>query len=326
MNHDDDSSSLPPPLSPIAPSTRAPLRWQVPLVLFLVTLVSVLYAGSHAAGEDLGSLGRGLWRGWTFAVPLLSILLCHEFGHYLAARAHGVPASLPYFLPMPFSPFGTWGAVISMPRRIHSRHALLDIGAAGPLAGLVVALPVLGIGLALSPVEPLQPHGLLEGQCLLYLIMKWLVVGVIPAGSDVMLHPVAFAGWAGLFVTMINLLPVGQLDGGHIAYALVGPQQNTVSRWVRRSLLALFTGHMAWNLWGATRDAPLSTGTLMAAFSNSLFWLFWFFILSVMTRMGKQDHPPTDSEAPLDPRRKAIAVVCLVLFALLFMPAPFFVY
>ena len=243
----------------------------------MLTVVSVLFAGASAWDGDVALRPALWWRGWTFAVPLLSILLAHEFGHYLAARWHRVPASLPYFLPMPLSPFGTWGAVIVMPQRISSRRALLDIGAAGPLAGLVVALPVLCLGLAWSPVEPLQSHGILEGQCLLYGLLKRVVLGAIPSGYDVTLHPVAFAGWAGLFVTMINLLPVGQLDGGHIAYALLGPKQNTVARAMRHGLLVLFVVNLARNLAGA-RAAHYADGTVSTALSNSTFWFFWFVV------------------------------------------------
>jgi membrane-associated protease RseP (regulator of RpoE activity) len=262
-----------------------------------------------------------LAHGFSYAAALLGILLAHEFGHYFAARIRGVPASLPYFLPMPLSPFGTWGAIIAMPSRITSRRALLEIGAAGPLAGMAVAIPVLIGGLRLSEVKPMTPGALLEGQCLLYLLIKRVVLGPIPEGYDVFLHPVAFAGWAGFFVTMINLLPYGQLDGGHIAYALLGPRQDRIGRWVRWGTLPIFLYNLGTQLLTLSRKG-FSGDALTMALSNSAFWLVWFGILTGMARLGGPDHPPTDPGEELGPVRTAIAVGCLLLFLLLFMPSP----
>ncbi len=188
-------------------------------------LVSLAYS-RHCLVEALRTLGWALGQGWRFAVPLLAILVTHELGHYVLARRHRVPASLPMFVPFP-NQLGTMGAVISM-HPIGSRNALVDIGAAGPLAGLLLAIPITAVGLALSPVEPLTPGGLPRRP--LYSFLKRVVCGPIPHGYDVQLHPVAFAGWTGLFMTMLNLLPVGQLDGGHITYAL-GPRADRWSRW-----------------------------------------------------------------------------------------------
>jgi membrane-associated protease RseP (regulator of RpoE activity) len=223
---------------------------------------------------------------------------------------------------MPISPFGTWGAIIGMPDRIASRRALLDIGAAGPLAGMVVALPVLVWGLRHSEIKPLAPHSLLEGQSLLYWAIKRVVLGgPIPEGHDVFLHPAAFAGWAGLFVTMINLIPFGQLDGGHIAYALLGPRQNTIARWVRWALLPLFLSNLASHLLAArAQHFPVDWGWNVA--SNSAFWLLWFGILGLLSRFGGRDHPPTDPGQPLGVIRTGVAILCLALFVLIFMPAP----
>ena len=293
-----------------------------PALLFVATCLSVLWTGARMTsdGQAPATLGE-LWRGWVYAVPLMSILVCHEFGHYIAARIHRVPASLPYFLPLPeVSPFGTLGAVIGMPDRIRSRNALLDIGAAGPIAGMVVALPVLVIGLALSPVEA-QSTGyyVQEGQSLLYWLLKYLVKGGIPEGHDVMLHPTATAGWVGLFVTMINLLPWGQLDGGHVAFALLGPVQNRIARLVRRGVLVFF----AYNL--VTFVGPVLAGQshmpLGVAIGNSLTWLVWYGLLGLLGRTMGQDHPPVEP-APLTPLRRRVAVACLALFVLLFMPTP----
>lgn len=293
----------------------------------MLAALSVLHTGAAMRLAELHPEGAPAFEvahlplGASYAAALLGILLTHEFGHYFAARLRRVPASLPYFLPMPLSPFGTWGAIIGMPERITSRRALLEIGAAGPLAGLAVALPLLVYGLSLSPVKPLEPGSLMEGQCLLYLLVKRLVVGPIPAGYDVFLHPVAFAGWAGLFVTMINLLPYGQLDGGHIAYALLGPRQNRIGRWVRWATLPVFLFNLASQLAPLARRG-FEREAVSLALSNSAFWLVWFGMLTLMARVSGPDHPPTDPGEELGPARTAIAVLCLVLFVLLFMPAP----
>jgi len=320
---DDAGASLHPADLPRSRPASAPIRWRVNAVLFLATVVSVFLAGAVQVvteAPSMTALFRELHRGWTFAVPLLAILLFHEFGHYFAARAHGVDASLPYFIPLPvLSPFGTMGAVISMKDRIKSRNALLDIGAAGPLAGMVVAIPVLVIGLMMSPVQPLPEDGIQEGQSLLYLAMKRLVVGVIPPGHDVFLSPVAFAGWAGLLVTMLNLLPFGQLDGGHVAYALFGSKQNRLSRFVQQIPLVLFAVNVARFLPPAL--AERSGDAVGQAFENSMFWLFWYGVLFVLRRVGGADHPPTEP-GELSPVRKVIAVVTLLLFVLLLMPTP----
>lgn len=305
---------------------RSPL---VNFALFVATVVSVFMAGAAYVGiqpSSLRELSHDIHRGWPFAVPLLGILLCHEFGHYIAARLHKVDASLPYFLPLPvLSPFGTLGAVIAMRGRIRSRNALLDIGASGPLAGLVVAIPVLALGLFLSPVKPLG-HGPYEqeGQSLLYVALKRIIVGEIPDGFDVYLHPTAFAGWAGLLVTMLNLLPWGQLDGGHVAYALFGRDQDRYATYFRKGLLALFILNVARFI------APILTGkssmSLGMAISNSSFWLVWFVVLGLIARFsGGAAHPPTEA-GELSPWRRRIAIFTLALFILLFMPSPITVY
>lgn len=308
-----------------APEPRQRKAW-VNALLFGVTTVTVFCAGAGIGTlEDFTQTPTLviLQRGWSFALPLLSILLCHEFGHYIAARLHRVDASLPYFIPIPplLSPFGTMGAVIAMRGRIRSRNALLDIGASGPLAGLVIALPVLALGLSLSTVGP-NPgtHYLQEGQSLIYLAFKRAILGPIPDGHDAQLHPTAFAGWAGLFVTMINLLPWGQLDGGHVAYALFGTRQNRFARWVRLALLPLFVYNLA------TFTLPVllhrSQLPLPIAVSNSLFWLVWFLVTGLIARFsGGPDHPPTEP-GELSPARRVVAVITLIFFFLLFMPTP----
>ena len=312
------------------PEEREPTKYGLPLFLFVLTAISVFWTGATDADPTLGeSLDPRriveIWRGWQFAVPLLAILIAHESGHYIAARWHRVPASLPFFIPLPrLSPFGTMGAIIGMSGRIRSRVALLDIGAAGPLAGMLVALPVLAIGLSLSPIGASPEHYQQEGQSLLYLLMKRVFAGPIPDGSDVQLHPTALAGWAGLLVTMINMLPWGQLDGGHIAFALFGERQNAIARWVRRSLLLLF----AFNVLRFVGPVLLHRSSLgyVLAISNSLFWLVWYGFTGLVGRVsGGADHPPFEP-GELGRGRRAVAWLCLIMFALLFMPTPYAAY
>lgn len=313
-------SSPAPPASPeLAPEPTAATpdapaahgsRWQLALVLFAATWITTFLAGSvweYPADEDFSWLGalRNLWRGWTLAVPLMAILVTHELGHYVASRLHRVPASLPFFIPLPLPPFGTMGAIITMRERIRSRAALLDIGAAGPLAGMVVALPVLLVGLAHSPVKEVTGHGLLEGQSLLYLGLKRLVLGVIPPGHDVYLTPTAFAGWGGLLVTALNLIPIGQLDGGHVAYALFGERQQRIATVLLWCLPLLFL----YNLWAHHSSEP------------GMIWLVWFVLLYLVRRFSGTNHPPTDP-GRLGTGRRVVAVVCLLLFVLIFMPTP----
>lgn len=305
----------------VPPQPAKPKLW-LHAVLFTLTAVSMHFTALENTEAPAGQSK------WAFAayqsVSLLAILLIHELGHYVAARIHRVPASIPYFLPLPrFSIFGTFGAVISMRDRIRSRRALLDIGAAGPIAGMLVALPVLCIGLSRSEIGPNSGHYVQEGQSLLYWLAKRLVIGDIPPGYDVHLHPMAFAGWGGMFLTMMNLLPWGQLDGGHIAYALFGERQHRFARWVRRALLAVF----AYNL--ITLLVPVllhrSTQPWYAAVMASLFWLLLYGITGLMGHFFGEDHPPFEPEK-LGLGRQILAAVCLVLFVLLFMPTPFAVY
>jgi len=294
------------------------------LLLFVLTLLSMQATSmmmNQPAPPNWSLFSWGAYQ----ALPLLAILLVHEFGHYIAARLHRVPASPPYFLPFPIlSPFGTMGAVIAMSGRIRSRKALLDIGAAGPIAGMLVAVPVLWLGLSMSEVQPRSTANYVqEGQSILYWLLKRLVLGPMPADHDVFLHPMAFAGWGGLFLTMLNLLPWGQLDGGHIAYALLGNQQDRIAVWVRRGLLLVF----AYNV--ATLVVPVllhrSSQPLSAAIMGSAFWLIWYGLTGLMGRMTGTEHPPFDP-GKLDGPRRAIAVLCLVLFVVLFMPAPMVTY
>lgn len=312
--------------APLRPESEAaePHRFdpRINVVCFVATVATVFWVAPTWGGVDHSglSLVDHVRAGWPFAVPLLAILLCHEFGHYFAARFHRVPASLPYFIPIPLG-LGTFGAVIAVPERIRSRNVLLDFGAAGPLAGLVVAVIVLALGLSWSPVMPLTGSGYLqEGQSLLYLGLKYLVLGPIPEGHDVALHPTAAAGWAGLLLTMLNLMPYGQLDGGHIAYALLGKRHTVLSRWVRWGVLALFFVQVARFL------APVVLGSTSRpwyfAFLDASTWLVWFVFLTLLRRSQDGDEHPETDDSVLSPGRRWVAWLCAALFVLLFMPTP----
>src|SRR4030042_3538250 len=180
----------------------------IPILLFILTVASTWLTG-----------GAG------YSIAIMLILLGHEMGHYFMSRRYGTKATLPFFLPFPFSPFGTLGAVIRMESAISSRKALFDTGVAGPLTSLLLSIPAIGIGLKLSEVVPasqIKEGALRLADPLLFSFIQRLVLGEISENYEILLHPIGFAGWVGLFVTSLNLLPIGQLDGGHIAYGLFG--------------------------------------------------------------------------------------------------------
>lgn len=273
----------------------------LPIVCAIATLLSVhltslLYLEVELA---LGALLQNLHRGWGFTLSMIGILLAHELGHYAMARHFGVAVTLPYLIPLPLlSPFGTMGAIIRMKDIPPSRSAWLLIGLAGPIAGLVVAIPVLVIGLTLSEVAPF-PIGegyVMEGNSILYALIKYTVFGrMLPAdGMDVLLHPVAFAGWAGLLVTSLNLIPAAQLDGGHIASALLGKRMHYVTWGVIAALLAL--GAFAWPGW-----------------------LMWAGIIYVVSRVPILPH---DDVSPLTQAETLLAIGLLIVFCLTFTPVP----
>ena len=267
------------------------------LVLFIATLITTDLAGAFQQGANPFSDPQTIVQGLPFAITLMSILLFHEMGHYLLARHHGVPASLPYFIPGPPWLVGTFGAFIRMQSPPVNRQALFDVGAAGPWAGALLAIPAVMIGLALSEVRPLNPFedgGLVLGDSFLFSALTHLVLQVSADDVTVVLHPIALAGWFGLFVTFLNLLPVGQLDGGHVTYSLFGPSH----RWISRLALVgiLFLGFQGW------------TG-----------WFFWVVFLALVGL----DHPPTqDLWSPLDTRRRVYAWCTIGLFVLTFIPVP----
>jgi membrane-associated protease RseP (regulator of RpoE activity) len=299
------------------------LPWRNAL-LFGATVVTTVLSGAPFAGWSGGGLGGMVLAGLSYAAALLAVLMAHEMGHYLLARAWGVESTLPFFIPI-YLPgwlnFGTLGAVIRLRSPIPSRDAVLDIGAAGPIAGALVAIPLYAWGLAHSRVHAVaqaaavddsiwgmvrswmqgEPPGggragITFGDSLVTAAIQRLVVGPLPPGHDVIVHPVALAAWLGLFVTTINLLPVGQLDGGHITYAWLGE---------RRALLV---------------SRVVSAGLLVAGIFLSTNWLVWWAITRFVTGLR---HPPAIDEGPVGPGRRAVAVLSLLLFVATFLPVPF---
>jgi membrane-associated protease RseP (regulator of RpoE activity) len=257
----------------------------------------------------------------------MTILICHEAGHYLVARRHGVDVSLPYFIPMPPGiSLGTLGAVIRMRSPIVDRNQLIDVGAAGPLAGLVVAIPLLILGLSLSPVTHASiPGGVIEGNSLLYLALKWLVTGqILPAadGTDVQLHPVAFAAWVGLLITMINLIPIGQLDGGHVACAFLGDRHEALSARLHLVLVAVGIG-VTIALAGDAVAVGLPSGEAMTyGLQSSAPWFVWAILLLVMRRLaGGVYHPPVGA-TPLTRERRRLVFFMVIVFLSIFTPVP----
>ena len=271
------------------------------LVLLILTILSTLFVGTTMMSSDVMDFVRRPWLGLPFALSLLVILGAHELGHYFAARQYGVPVTLPYFIPMPFGPFGTLGAFISMKAPPPNRRALLTVAAAGPLSGLVLAVPILLVGLSMSPITPLITDGslVMEGNSILYAILKVLTFGrFLPGGGqDVLLHPIAFAGWAGLLVTGLNLLPVGQLDGGHVLYALLGEK----ARYLTWPIIIILVGlGIVWNGW-----------------------FLWAMLILVF---GRQHATPLDDLTGLTFRQRLVGWLVVVLFILVFTPLPLTVY
>jgi hypothetical protein len=300
------------------PESATPPSWRTNALLFVATIASIYVTWLFDLSKmrfDFSRVGEAS----LFAATLLAILVAHESGHYVAARIHKVDASLPYFLPMPIlSPFGTMGAVIRMRGTIPTRRALLDIGASGPLAGLVFAIPLYAWGCAHSKLVPLGVEGGELGESLLLRVIERFAGPATPDGMELSLSPVAYAAWAGMFVTMINLLPVGQLDGGHVAYALFGHKQDRVAFLVHRSMLVFFfVSVMSFVL----RDlrAGLGLHHFSEAVGNSLFWLIWFEVLAVLGALstraqgGAAARKAADEDIPI--RTRIVATISLALLA-----------
>ena len=239
-----------------------------------------------------------LVQGWAYSATILAILGCHELGHYFACRYYDVDASLPYFLPFPFSLTGTLGAFIRIREPIPYKRWLFDIGIAGPLAGFLVAVPAVFIGVALSKVVPVRAdEGLLLGEPLLFKLATWVFWGNLPDSQTLVAHPIAFAGWFGLLATALNLFPVGQLDGGHISYAVLGKRSTYVT-------IAMI-------------------GVAIVLSYRSASWIVWTVMITGMLFAFGVRHPPVlDEDAPLDRSRKILALVAVVIFALCFTPVP----
>jgi membrane-associated protease RseP (regulator of RpoE activity) len=276
--------------------------------LFLATCITTIIAGGPA-----------------FSATLMTILVCHEMGHYVAARRYGLDVSLPYFIPLPpMITLGTLGAVIRMRAPISDRNQLLVVGAAGPLAGLVVAIPALVIGLSLSKVGPIDPDSALEGNSVVYGLAKYAVFGRwLPSGNvDVNLHPMAFAAWVGLLVTMINLIPIGQLDGGHVMRAWLDDKHERISAYLHRGLIGVAAVGGTVLFFMAT-DAGMNTRQALGYAAVAMMpWLVWALALTGMRSLsGGEYHPPVVG-APLDRARRRLAIAMVIVFILLFVPVP----
>ena len=304
----------------MAPPRRGPRR-SLHLALFVLTFASVWFVGTvYWAGFQAGAdalaggaeLAHHLGGGFAFALAVMGFLGAHEMGHYLACRVYRIEATPPFFLPLPLPLFpgvGTLGAVIRIRGAIRNKRELFDIGIAGPLAGLAIAIPVLVLGLLWSrPVVP-EPDGsyIFMGEPLLMKLMEHWLLNLTP-DQDLLIHPLGHAGWFGLLATMFNLLPLGQLDGGHIAYAALGRR----SRWVIRGtyLLCLAVGLLGVASWTIYRTEPL------------LFWPGWLLWAFIGRLLGLR-HPPTlDDTVPVGRLRQCLALVALVAFILCFIPVP----
>lgn len=256
-------------------------RYTLHIVLFILTVASTLIVGGPA-----------------YSFTIILILLGHEMGHYFMSRRHQIRATLPFFLPLPLPPFGTLGAVIRMESSISSRKALFDTGVTGPFTSLILSIPAIVIGLTISQVIPashVKGEMIRLGDPLLFTFIQHLVMRDVPTNYEIVLHPIAYAGWVGLFVTALNLLPVGQLDGGHIAYALFG----------RRS-----------------RAIFLITIAVMA-FITIFYNPGWLLLVILFIIFGFRHPSPMDDQTPLDGKRKFLGGLAFFAFILSFTPTPF---
>ena len=292
---------------PSPPSQPQRPKIALPLGLFILTCLSTFMVGGRAAGlisefPLVIDLDKFLWGGFCYAVPLMTILICHEAGHFLQALRYRVTASYPYFIPMPFSPIGTMGAVIAMSSNMRDRRALFDIGISGPLAGLVPTIIFCVLGLHWSEVLPL-PLGPREylGEPLLFKFIIRHVIGELPPGHDVFLHPTAFAGWVGLLITSLNLFPIGQLDGGHIFYALLLKKSYRVAPWILKfgALAALY---------------------ITVAYANPI----WILMIVLLFIMGPKHSPTANDNVPLGRARIILGWATLTFVLIGFTPMPIF--
>ena len=279
-------------------SSRKKPSIAVNIVLFILTIGTTILAGALQLGVNPLEHPEQIVTGVPFSFALIFILLSHEMGHYFVSKRYHIEATLPYFIPAPTF-IGTFGAIIKMRTPVTNKKALFDVGAAGPLAGLIVTIPILIIGLKLSEVHVVEAsleEGFTLGTSLFLEFLTWMIFGNLPENYQVIVHPLGFAGWIGLLVTSLNLIPVGQLDGGHIAYAVFGRKTKIISSAVLISMLGL-------GVWG------------------SRMWLFWALILLVF--LGTKHPPPVDFDSPLDSKRKVVGGIMLFIFIVTFIPVPF---
>jgi membrane-associated protease RseP (regulator of RpoE activity) len=279
-------------------------RWLTHGSLFAVTFLTTTVAGSIYANNSLDALMtlrldpiiHFLLRGWLFSVPLMAILVTHEMGHYLAGRRHYLDVTPPYFIPAP-PPVGTFGAFIRIRSPIPDRQTLIEVGACGPVAGAVVAIPMLILGMALSEARPMvEPaKGIAFGSSIILELCSLIRFGHFTSDVSVALHPTALAAWFGLFVTAMNLLPIGQLDGGHVIYALFGP------RWAKAISITVFALLIPCGL---------------------LFWPGWFVFALLTFFLGLRHPPPLNTYAPLTKTGYILGWCAIALFVLSFIPVP----
>ncbi|MGO9612208.1 MAG: site-2 protease family protein [Dissulfurispiraceae bacterium] len=270
--------------------------------LFILTFLTTLVAGALQRGINIIAEPHRIKEGWPFAVTLMTILLCHELSHYIASKRHHTKATLPYFIPAP-SIIGTFGAFIKMKSPIITRKALVDIGASGPIAGFIVSVAACVLGLSMSHVVAVSrtEGGLSLGDSLLFSLLSRIVLGATPENYDILLHPVAFAGWIGLFVTSLNLIPIGQLDGGHIAFAILGQRHRYLSI-VLVTILSVL---------------GISALLGMSGWEG---WLMWAILMLVL---GIKHPPVLHWEVPLDRKRRWIGLLTFIIFIVTFIPSPF---
>ena len=283
-------------------------------ILFLLTILTTLSAGAFQSGANPFKNPSHLIEGIPFSATLLFILLTHEMGHYVTARWHGVPATLPYFIPGIPIFIGTFGAVIRMQGPILGKRALFDIGVSGPIVGFVVAVIAIFVGLRHSDVVASAGlAGIQLGEPILFDVVSRIVLGDIPDAYDIILHPIAFAGWVGLLITALNLIPIGQLDGGHVAYAMFGERQPMIAAILILPVLfylgalSVLTIFFPW--MEILPGAPGWQG-----------WIVW----SLLPLLIGLRHPPViDAYVPLDPTRRWIGWAAVIIFLVSFVPTPF---
>lgn len=307
--------------APPRPVRRGP-RKRLALILFLLTCLSTFSAGfvGDAVFPTIFQLDKDSYtkvfvkqrherivNGLLYSACVMAILGAHELGHYLQARRYHVPATLPLFIPFPISPFGTMGAVIVQQAGIADRKSMFDIAITGPLAGLIVAVPLTYWGICNAKISPIDPQ--LGEVVRVYsdpLLLKWmirLVHGPIPSGSDIAINAQLFAGWVGIFVTGLNLIPIGQLDGGHILYCLIGRW----SHYVARGLFLLAAGLVAWSV--TFGDGRYMVWTLML-------FLIWMF--------GTRHPPTSNDQVPLGPVRVVLGWLTLLFIFVGLTPTPIY--